>query len=231
MKRSTKKSYVHRGDRARRLDRIKKGLLVAALIGAVALFPRQQPRDAQASPGGTFTFGLSGESERLRAERDALQGELALLRAQLERANTIMKYSATYHIGADIAAAIYDVSLAEGIEPELGFRLVRVESEFNPRAVSPAGAVGLTQIMPATARYFDRTITRERLFEPRTNLRLGFRYLRSLIDQYHGDVRLALLVYNRGPATVETLRAMGIDPRNGYDAAVMKGYTGDGIVN
>jgi soluble lytic murein transglycosylase-like protein len=228
---TSKQSYVHRGDRIRRNARIKKVLLILGLIAAGAMFPRLKPRDAQASSAaGKFTFGLSSQSRRLRAQLDATKGELALVNAQLERANSIMKYSARYKVSADIAAPIYDIALAEGIEPELGFRLVRVESEFNPRATSPAGALGLTQLMPATARYFDKTITREKLYEPRTNLRIGFRYLRSLIKEYDGNVRLALLVYNRGPVAVETMRSLGLDPRNGYDVAVMKGYTGTATV-
>ncbi|MBX6331582.1 MAG: transglycosylase SLT domain-containing protein [Gemmatimonadaceae bacterium] len=228
---TSKQSYVHRGDRIRRNDRVKKVLLVVGLVVAVAFIPRQQPRDAQASSvGGTFTFGLSGEAHRLRAELDATKGELELANAQLARARTIMTYSSRYHVGADLAGSIYDIALAEGIEPDLAFRLVRVESEFNPRATSSAGAVGLTQLMLATARDFDPHVTREQLYEPRTNLRIGFRYLRSLIKEYHGDVRLALLVYNRGPVAVETLRSLGVNPGNGYDVAVMKGYTGTGVV-
>lgn len=224
-------TYSHRGDQIRRRERIKKGLLIVGLGAAVWMIPHERPRDAQASAFHGFTFGLDDEAARLRAELDATKGELELANAQLARAKTIMKYSARFKVSADLAAAVYDIALAEGIEPELGFRVVRVESEFNPRATSPAGAVGLTQIMPATARYFDKDITREKLYDPRTNLRLGFRYLRTLISEYDGNVQLALLVYNRGPVVVEALRARGLDPRNGYEKAVMKGYTGTGVVN
>lgn len=224
-------SYVHRGDGIRRKERIRKVLLVVGLAGAVALIPRERPRDAQASSLGMFSFTLTSQTRHLRTELDATRGQLALARAQLQRANAILAYSAKYKVGADIAAPVYDIALAEGIEPDLGFRLVRVESEFNPHAISSAGAIGLTQVMPATARYFDKSVTREKLYDPRTNLRVGFAYLRSLIDQYHGDLRLALLVYNRGPLAVETLQSLGVDPRNGYEAAVMKGYEGDGTVN
>jgi soluble lytic murein transglycosylase-like protein len=156
---------------------------------------------------------------------------LELAQAQLERANNILGFSARFKVSADLASEIYDVALAQGIEPELGFRLVRVESQFNPRARSSAGAIGLAQVMPATARYFEKGITRERLFDPRTNLRVGFRYLRTLIDQYDGDVRLALLVYNRGPVAVDNLLSLGLDPSNGYEVAVLKGYNGKGVVN
>lgn len=221
---SSEQRYSHRGDAIRRRDRIGKVLLVASLIAAVAFIPRQRPEVAEASSFSGFAFAGSQETQRLRVELDAAKGQLALAQAQLDRAKAIMDYSGRFEVNADIAGAIYDVALAEGIEPELGFRLVRVESEFNPHAISPVGALGLAQLMPSTARYFDKDITREQLFEPRTNLRLGFHYLRSLITEYDGDVRLALLVYNRGPVAVETLRSLGIDPGNGYAKLVMKGY-------
>lgn len=220
----TDKRYSHRGDAKRLRERVGKYVLIASLLAAVAFIPRERPRDAEASTMGAFAFAGSDENARLRAELDAAKGDLALARAQLQRTKAIMDYSSQYKVNASIAEAVYDVALAQGIDPDLGFRLVRVESEFNPRAVSSVGAVGLTQLMPSTARYFDRDITREQLFEPRTNLRIGFRYLRSLINEYDGDVRLALLVYNRGPVAVETLRSLGVDPGNGYAKLVMKGW-------
>jgi len=228
---SAQQSYSHRGDRLRRMDRLRKVGLVVVFLGAVALIPREQPRAAQASENSSFSFGSSSQNRKLRAELDATRGALELANAQLTRARTIMDYSSRYKVGADLAGSVYDVAVAEGIDPELGFRLVRVESEFNPHAISAAGAIGLTQLMPATARYFDSTVTKEKLYNAQTNLHLGFRYLRSLIDENHGNVKLALLVYNRGPQAVETLQSLGMNPSNGYEHAVMKGYTGTGLSN
>jgi soluble lytic murein transglycosylase-like protein len=54
-------------------------------------------------------------------------------------------------------------------------------------------------------------------------MRLGFRYLRQLTTQYDGDLRLALLAYNRGPTRVDSIRSAGGDPGNGYATAVMRG--------
>ena len=167
----------------------------------------------------------------MRSELDATRGELDLAHMQLERWNRIYNFSTRYRISADLAASIYDIALAEGIEPELGFRLVRVESEFKERATSPVGAVGLTQVMPATAKYFVKNATREVLYDRDTNLRVGFRYLRTLIREYKGNVKIALLVYNRGPQAVETLQQLGVDPSNGYDRVVTKGYSGRGTVD
>jgi soluble lytic murein transglycosylase-like protein len=228
--RNIRDSYVHRGDALRRREKIRRLVLALGVIAAVTLVFFDRQRDANAS-AATFSFGITGESRRLQSELDQLRGELDVQRAQLQRAERIIAYSSRYKIRADLAAAIYDIALAEGLEPELGFRVVRIESEFNERALSPVGAVGLTQLMPATAKYFDPNITRDKLYQRDTNLRIGFRYLRALIQEQRGDVHMALVVYNRGPVAVENALAQGLDPRNGYERIVMKGYAGKGVVD
>jgi soluble lytic murein transglycosylase-like protein len=140
-----------------------------------------------------------------------------------------------YRISMDLAADIERAAVAEGIDPELAFRLVRVESGFHERAVSPAGALGLTQLMPATARELQPGITREEIFARETNLRLGFRYLHWLLRLYDGRLDEALHAYNRGPGTVARVRAAGGDPANGYaDLVIGRGrgdaYTGNGFI-
>ena len=167
----------------------------------------------------------------MTAQLDSARGELALAQAQLDRANKIIGFSTQYGINAELAATIADVARAEGIDPELAFRLVKLESDFNIRATSPVGAVGLTQLMPSTARFYHKGITTNRLYDPNTNLRIGFRYLRGLVKEYDGDMKTALLAYNRGPAAVAKSRAQGDNPSNGYDRIVTKGYKGRGIVN
>jgi len=220
-------TYVRRGDAERRRRRIKRCLLGAGLFGAVmGLWDSRDLKDAYAS-------SLSGGDElsRTRAELESTRGALDLANAQLQRWNRIYNYSSRYRIGADLAASIHDIALAEGIEPDLAFRLVRVESQFNERATSPVGAVGLTQLMLPTARYFEKGVTKERLYDRETNLRVGFRYLRTLVKEYKGNMNLALLVYNRGPVAVEAARSQGVNPSNGYDRILTRGYKGKGTVD
>lgn len=157
----------------------------------------------------------------LNARVDALQGELDIKQAQLDRLQRAYDLSARYGIGADLAMKIEEIALAENVDPKIAFELVRVESRFNQRAVSPVGAVGFTQLMPATARLLSPGITRSEMFDRETNLRLGFRFFRHLLDYYKGDIRLALLAYNRGPVTVDRLLAAGVDPGNGYARMVL----------
>jgi soluble lytic murein transglycosylase-like protein len=89
------------------------------------------------------------------------------------------------------------------------------------RAVSPVGALGLTQLMPATAAELQPGISREEGLERDTNLRLGLRYFRRLLRYYGNDTRAALHAYNRGMGTVDRIRADGGDPANGYAARVL----------
>lgn len=151
----------------------------------------------------------------------AADGQRSFERMQLEELRTVHHYSEKYRISADLAKDIRDIALAEGIPVDLAFELVRVESEFKSRAVSPVGALGYTQLMPATARIMQPGITRQQIFDRRTNLRLGFRFLRQLVEKYDGDHRLALLAYNRGPGRVDQLRRLGVDPSNGYARAIL----------
>lgn len=92
------------------------------------------------------------------------------------------------------------------VDPDLVRAIVRVESNFDPYAVSLRGAQGLMQLIPATAQRFG---VRD-AFDPRANLEGGVRYLRYLIDLYGGDLELALAAYNAGENAVS--RYNGVPP-------------------
>ena len=143
-----------------------------------------------------------------------------------------------YQVTHTLAEMIYDAAVEEGIDPELGFRLVRVESVFDMDAVGSGGALGLTQLMPGTARDIDPTVrTHKEIMEPRTNLRLGFTNLRNMLERYDGDVRLGVIAYNRGEVAVDRALRRGRDPENGYSRLVLgarphggKAYAGKGLL-
>ncbi len=227
---------MHRGDRLRRRTRLKQGVLLGCFFSAMAfVLGNRAPAalSAEAAPVDShhaFHFNVSTD-RTVAAQLDSARGELDLTRTELDRANRIISFSTQYAIPAALSGSIIDVARAEGIDPELAFRLVKLESDFNVRATSPVGAVGLTQVMPSTARFFEKGITAQRLYEPSVNLRVGFRYLRELVREYHGDMNTALLVYNRGPVAVAKSRAQGTNPSNGYDRIVTRGYKGRGIVD
>lgn len=199
---------------ARKTPRIElSGTAKAALMGVVlclcAFFLGVRSADGRVGEW-TARYGVSAPA-----------GVIELQQVEIDRLKRIHDKSSRFAIPADLAERIEDIALAEGIDPEVAFGLVRAESEFNRRAVSPVGAVGLTQLMPSTARYFKDGLQRQDLFDRDTNLRIGFRYLRTLLDKYDGNLELALLAYNRGPDRVDTLIANGDDPNNGYVEMVL----------
>lgn len=195
----------------RLLAAVALGLGVLASLNLVWIAGSVRPRLAEAEAA----------IETARAgERDAL-GRNSLMELQVENLHDIVDYSARYRIPADLAQAIYEIALSEDLDPELAFRLVATESSFRRNALSEAGAIGYTQIVPSTAAWLDSRIEEADLYERDVNLRLGFRYLRLLVEQNAGDMRLALLAYNRGPGTVRTIVAQGGDPANGYATRIM----------
>lgn len=105
-----------------------------------------------------------------------------------------------------------------GVDGLLLAAVVEAESRFKPDRVSPKGAVGLMQIMPATAASFGKE--RTDLFDPHVNLDVGSRYLDSLIDTYDGDLKVALAAYNAGPGAVA--RYGGVPPYRETRAYVLK---------
>jgi len=196
-------------------------LAVAVLLGAIGGWTRRVRAADAARP---VDNRVARQFISLSDEVAAARGQEAVARVQLERANAIIDYSGRYQVPADLAAAIYDIALSEGLDPALGFRLVKVESDFKRTARSNMAALGYTQLQLATAKFYDPTLTEGRLIERDTNLRIGFRFLQDLLKQFDGDMNLALLAYNRGPGRVAEILAQGGDPKNGYDDAVLKGY-------
>ncbi|HEY7636441.1 MAG TPA: transglycosylase SLT domain-containing protein [Gemmatimonadales bacterium] len=197
-------------------------LLTAAVVGTLAGWTKRvRAADSVSFPDVGLVVRQMGH---LGHEVDAARGEAALTQVQLDRANAIIASSAKYQIPADLAADIYDIALSEGIDPALGFQLVKIESNFKAGARSTMGALGYTQVQVATARFYQPGVTAKELMERQTNLRVGFRFLRDLLNKFDRDTHLALLAYNRGPARVTEILAQGGNPANGYSAAVLKGY-------
>ena len=107
---------------------------------------------------------------------------------------------------AALAEAVGPIAAQHALSPDLIRSVIKVESNYNPYAISPKGAQGLMQLIPATARRFGVTD----VFNPVENIQGGARYLKYLLDLYHGDYPLALAAYNAGEEAVA--RYGGVPP-------------------
>lgn len=149
--------------------------------------------DAFSIKGMKRTFCLLATMAFFAIPSHVLAKETPLKQVQLE-------YIQTY---------VEEACAKERIEPALLKAIIQVESNFNHKAVSRVGAKGLMQIMPFTAKELGKKKALDSR-DPRANVLAGARYFRSLINQFEGNVKLAVAAYNAGPRAV--VKYHGIPP-------------------
>jgi soluble lytic murein transglycosylase-like protein len=133
------------------------------------------------------------------------------------------------HDGLDLPRLVDRINRAaqrNRMEPSLVMAVIRTESTFQPDAISPKGAIGLMQLLPSTAEALAVELDLEwegeqQLLEPDVNIELGTYYLRKLLDNFHGDLDLALEAYNRGPTRLARLQAGGGPAPRSYARRVL----------
>lgn len=209
------------------LRRFRQPIIGLSLAGAAAPLinagtnPADQPQTPQ--PTEADQARQAGVTAKAGDVEDQLAARIGETAGAAKQASFVGEAMDKYDIDENLARDIYDIAQQEGIEPKVAFGLVKTESSFKNKAISHVGARGLTQVMPRTARWMVPGTKAEDLYDQKTNLRLGFKYLNQMIDKYDGNVRLALLAYNRGPGTVDKILKRGGDPNNGYADKVLRG--------
>ena len=145
------------------------------------------------------------QAERIRAAMESsLEQQRASVRRQLEAVHSVIEapqaQAACEPIAQpDLARMIDDAARKHGVDPALVREVARQESGFRPCVVSPKGAEGLMQLMPATQAQFQ---VRDP-FQAEESLAAGAKLLKQLLDRYNGDLSLALSAYNAGSGRVD----------------------------
>jgi soluble lytic murein transglycosylase-like protein len=181
--------YLKRPVLTTQTERLQRpaGLANTTTAAAAASQAMQTPAEAAAAPGvRPVESGRSASVPRSRSGRRSAQDGLPQPRTE----------NASLHA---VEKSIQQAAVKYNLSPDLIRGVIRAESNFQADAVSSAGAKGLMQLMPETARELGVTNP----FDVRQNIDGGSRYLRQMLDRFGGNLRLALAAYNAGPGAVE----------------------------
>lgn len=147
----------------------------------------------------------ASDAEEITLSSNALNGT-AVEKIEVEELADVQQLQPSSSIPVDLQRMPFHQEVLEAanqttLEPALIHAVIAVESKHNPKAISKKGAMGLMQLMPATAQ--DYGLNRVRLQDNRQNILVGAKHLKALLRQFDGNLELALAAYNAGPAAVK----------------------------
>jgi soluble lytic murein transglycosylase-like protein len=196
---------------------VRKTILILAMAAAAAASAEQKFSAADVPNAGIRKPGkivISNTSARITAYRFFGNIREALVTLRSARGLAYNPYGPSLFdssarvrtpLPAYLSAAIQDAAQTHRVDPRLLAAVAHHESGFNASVISRAGAIGIMQLMPDTARFLGVNA-----FDARENIFGGARYLRTLLDTFHGDLNLTLAAYNAGPGAVQ--RYGGVPP-------------------
>lgn len=166
------------------------------------------------------------QQEQMTSQQDQIAG--LQRRLHILEAVEDMQSSLSPDEEVHLSHQVYQYSNQHGVDPFLILSVIDVESHFAPDAVSPMGALGIMQVMPATARFISERRGwdwpgENRLFEPSFNIRLATSHLSDLITKF-GSVETALIAYNSGEGTMQQLASSGLPMPRSYARRVLSVY-------
>lgn len=201
------------------------GLMLAGAAAGLWLQAQLENLNQRTQLHTTATVRSARELVALGDQSRALgEGLVAFRKVVADRAHEerlflkvlILKPGIDHALARRIAASVHRECARQGQDPNLVLSIMAVESGFNPRAVSSAGAVGLMQVMPL----WKQELGVQELSEPETSIRAGIQIL-GRYQQMYRNLALTVTAYNVGPGTVNEALGSGASPFNGYSDKVL----------
>jgi cell division protein FtsB len=208
------------------LQTVLLGLFATA---GYALVERIRKVDQDAESQATQSAAVAQKLDTLNTENEALKNEVALLHRSLTSTTSedvlflkimLLKPDVDQTLARNIARDVHQYSLLYGRDPNLVLAIISVESRFDPKAVSPVGAVGLMQVMPHWKKVLG--IAGD-LNDPETSIKYGLQVL-GFYEEMYKDPEVVLTAYNRGPGPVDKALMRGTSPMNNYAPLVLQTY-------
>jgi len=186
-------SYFHGGD-----------ILLPASFSKNTIFYGKQEKDGIKTAGKVVSMRSSTWAAPISpaARFILLNSSLADMNPNWNIIKTFNRPSSNNRLPRRFESIVRSISHRHGVDPNLVWAVMKAESNFNPRARSRAGARGLMQLMPGTARQHNVAD----IYDPADNINGGVRHLRLLLNRFRGNVRLALAAYNAGARPVDRFK-------------------------